>query len=230
MNRLRISEIFTSVQGEGLWAGVPSTFVRVSGCNLRCTWCDTPYASWEPTGPVRHVADILNEVLATGVQHIVLTGGEPMLFDGCLELLEGFREAGRTVTIETAGTVDRDWPIDLLSVSPKLKNSTPVGRWSLKHEEIRTNLTPLRSLLARYSNHQVKFVIGDQIEDDLAEIEALLAQLPTILPERVMVMPEGRESSLLWKKSRELVQPCLQRGWRLCPRLQIDLFGDRPGT
>lgn len=71
---LRIAEIFTSVQGEGQWMGVPSVFVRISGCNLRCVWCDTPYASWSPEGPVREVFSIVEEVLATGTNHVVVTG------------------------------------------------------------------------------------------------------------------------------------------------------------
>ncbi|WP_436440803.1 radical SAM protein, partial [Enterococcus faecium] len=81
MPTLRISEIFASVQGEGIWVGIPSVFVRVSGCNLRCVWCDTPYASWNPEGPILELEDILTQIETYKIDHVVLTGGEPMLFD-----------------------------------------------------------------------------------------------------------------------------------------------------
>lgn len=230
VSTLRIAEIFVSLQGEGLLAGVPSTFVRVSGCNLRCTWCDTPYASWNPTGPVRKVADVVEEVLQTSPQHVVLTGGEPLIFEGINELATRLSKRGKHITIETAGTVFMDLPCDLLSVSPKLASSAPEGEWHARHEQTRQNLEPLRQLLERYPEHQVKFVVTQDIQQDIAEIETLLAQLPSVAPDRILLMPEGRDSARLWAQARHLVPICLERGWRLCPRQQIDLFGDTPGT
>ena len=76
---MKISELFYSIQGEGKLTGVPSVFVRASGCNLRCTWCDTPYASWEPEGENFSVAQIVERVIAFPARHVVLTGGEPMM-------------------------------------------------------------------------------------------------------------------------------------------------------
>ncbi|MFN7022373.1 MAG: 7-carboxy-7-deazaguanine synthase QueE, partial [Phycisphaerales bacterium] len=99
-----ISETFVSVQGEGKLTGLPSWFCRVSGCNLRCGWCDTPYASWTPEGGTRAIDDLVGEARRSGVQHAVLTGGEPMMFPQLAELsarLAG--ECGMHVTIETAG-------------------------------------------------------------------------------------------------------------------------------
>ena len=82
-----ISEIFHSIQGEGVLTGVPSVFVRTSGCNLRCNWCDTPYASWNPEGKQLSVADIVAEVKRfTAARHVGLTGGEPMLAKDLPEL------------------------------------------------------------------------------------------------------------------------------------------------
>lgn len=230
MGTLRIAEIFTSLQGEGLLAGVPSTFVRVSGCNLRCSWCDTPYASWNPEGPVLTVEEVVEQVRAAGICHVVVTGGEPMLFDATGDLLGRLSGLGHHLTIETAGTIYRDWPIDLLSVSPKMANSAPQGEWHDRHEATRSDRSPLAQLLDKYKNVQLKFVISSEIESDVAEIKQLLSQLPVVEPDRVMLMPEGRESSLLWARARALVEPCLAHGWRLCPRLQIDLFGDTKGT
>ena len=123
--RLRIAEIFGSVQGEGIWVGVPSVFVRVSGCNLRCAWCDTPYASWNPEGPTLTVTEVLRRVEEYRINHVVLTGGEPMLFDPIEDLARKLKDRNNTITIETAGTIVRDLPCDLMSISPKLANSTP---------------------------------------------------------------------------------------------------------
>src|SRR3954464_7367970 len=123
---MRISEIFFSVQGEGKLAGVPSVFIRTSGCNLRCQWCDTPYASWSPEGPEMTLDAILAEVALHPTRFCVVTGGEPMIAKGIHELLARLRSARMHITIETAGTVPPDGiHCDLASVSPKLANSTP---------------------------------------------------------------------------------------------------------
>src|SRR5579862_8962415 len=96
---LKISEIFYSIQGEGMLTGVPSVFVRTSGCNLRCVWCDTPYTSWSPEGADMAVADILEAVRTYPARHAVVTGGEPMIAPGVVELTEGIRRLGLHVTI-----------------------------------------------------------------------------------------------------------------------------------
>lgn len=231
MSNLRISEIFVSVQGEGILTGVPSVFVRTSGCNLRCRWCDTPYASWNPEGPVRAVSELIEEVSAKGVRHIVLTGGEPMLFDGIVPLAEGLSQRGHHLTIETAGTVFRELPCDLMSISPKLANSTPDvdSGWAERHDATRSDLEPLRRLIEGYA-FQLKFVVGDSVEDDLREIDGLLARLPSVPPERVLLMPEGVDVETLRRRQRALVEVCLARGWRLSPRLHVELFGNTRGT
>lgn len=228
---LRIAEIFTSIQGEGERLGVPSVFVRISGCNLRCRWCDTPYASWNPEGPVRPVSEILDEVAAAGVRDVVVTGGEPMLFDAVEPLLYGLQVNGHYVTVETAGTVYRDVPIDLLSVSPKLANSTPDDPdWRERHEATRSDLNPLRQLLAQY-RHQIKFVVdpdGDLPTQD-AEISRLLESVGASAS-RVMIMAEGTDSETLHRRGRALVEWCIERGFRLTPRFHVDLFGNTRGT
>ena len=124
---IRISEIFYSVQGEGILAGVPSVFVRVSGCNLRCSWCDTPYASWNPEGQERSVESIVETVRGFGADYAVITGGEPMIFPDVVALSHGLTSSGMHITIETAGTVFQPVACDLMSISPKLGNSTPSG-------------------------------------------------------------------------------------------------------
>ena len=238
-----VSETFVSLQGEGTLTGVPSWFCRLSGCNLRCTWCDTPYASWSPEGDTRPVGALVDEAVRSGVRHAVLTGGEPMIFGPLATLCSGLRNAGIHITIETAGTVDRDIDFDLMSISPKLSNSTPVGdardpdgRWARLHEARRIDTAALQGLLDRARPgtgraRQLKFVVtaGERMDAEVAEIDALLGMLRGVDPAEVMLMPEG-----VTTPDRERTAPvadlCVRRGWRYCHRLHIDLYGDTRGT
>ncbi|MBL8064854.1 MAG: 7-cyano-7-deazaguanine synthase QueC [Chthonomonadaceae bacterium] len=222
---LPICEIFDSVQGEGIWAGTPSTFVRVSGCNLRCSWCDTPYASWNPEGSPLSITDIVNQTVHN---HVVVTGGEPMMFEAIEDLTKRLKSLGRTVTIETAGTFFRRLPADLVSISPKLANSTPVGEWKARHESRRISIDNLSKLIETY-NVQLKFVV-DHIHEDFAEIESLIRLLPHVEPGRILVMAQGTDAGSLHQKEREALPHVMERGWRLCPRWHIDLFGHQRGT
>lgn len=245
MASLRIAEVFTSIQGEGRRAGTPSTFVRVSGCNLRCSWCDTPYASWRPEGPVREVEAIASEVEALGVRDVVLTGGEPMLFEAIVPLAELLTSRGHVLTIETAGTVDQDVRCDLMSISPKLSNSTPFEQllgaewgvngaaprgWRARHEATRADLGPLRRLVASH-DYQLKFVVNPEgAKNDLEEIRQLLAALGGVPSDRVMLMAEGVDAETLTRRERLLAPVCMETGYRLSPRLHVHWFGDRRGT
>jgi 7-carboxy-7-deazaguanine synthase len=105
---LRIAELFYSIQGEGALVGVPSFFIRTSGCNLRCSWCDTPYTSWRPEGVEMGLDRILDEVRAHPTRHVVVTGGEPMIAPEILPLTQKLRDRAH-ITVETAGTVFSRW-------------------------------------------------------------------------------------------------------------------------
>jgi 7-carboxy-7-deazaguanine synthase len=102
--RLRITEIFASVQGESTRVGLPTVFVRLTGCPLRCTWCDTAYAF--SGGETRSLEDIVAEVGSHGLQHVCVTGGEPLAQKGCLALLGALCDAGHSVSLETSGALD----------------------------------------------------------------------------------------------------------------------------
>ena len=232
--RLPISEAFTSIQGEGKLAGVPSHFIRLSGCNLRCAWCDTPYASWNPEHDSRTIDALLDDASRSGARHAVVTGGEPMIFKHIDALCDGLRALAMHTTIETAGTEFRDVACDLMSISPKLSNSTPVndprdptGEWATLHEQRRINLPALQALLNHYPHHQLKFVVASPA--DLTEIDDLLARLTGWSPDDVLLMPEGVTPPTPEAKAW-ITQTCLARAWRYCPRLHIELFGNTRGT
>ena len=226
-----ISEIFYSIQGEGRLAGVPSAFIRTSGCNLRCTWCDTPYTSWEPEGESLPVNTVLARIAEMPTRYVVLTGGEPMIDADVVALTHRLKEEGYHTTIETAATVWKDVVCDLASISPKLANSTPVqrdeGRWADAHEKNRINLGTIRRFMA-LADYQLKFVVDSP--DDLGEIEALLTQLGAYEPSEVLLMPQGVTSEELAEKGPWIADLCKQRGFRFCPRLHIALFGNTRGT
>jgi len=126
---LPVNELFYSLQGEGKLTGTPSVFVRTSGCNLRCWFCDSYHTSWEPTHATMSVDDIVEEVQShEDADHVVLTGGEPLIHDDAVTLLEQLDDLGYHTTVETNGTIHRDAPIDLASISPKLASSTPTPK------------------------------------------------------------------------------------------------------
>ena len=228
-----VAEIFHSIQGEGELAGVPSVFVRTSGCNLRCAWCDTPYASWRPEGVAMTVEAVVAEVLRHPARHVVLTGGEPMIAPEIAALAAALRALGRHITIETAATVAPGGiACDLASLSPKLLNSAPDPRqhaaWRRKHEALRWQPAVVRAWLDAYAC-QLKFVVTQP--GDVEEIDGMLAQLAREVPRhKVQLMPEGTTATGLRQRAGWLAELCKQRGFRFAPRLQIELYGNRRGT
>lgn len=227
---MKISEIFYSIQGEGKLAGIPSVFIRTSGCNLRCTWCDSPYTSWEPEGETLSIDEILDRVSDHATMYVVLTGGEPMIAPDVGELTRRLEDAGYHITIETAATVWKDVVCDLASISPKLGHSTPWerddGRWAEAHESDRINLETIQRFMA-FTDYQLKFVV-DQPED-LREIDRLLAQIDAYDPSNVLLMPQAVTPEEVAKRSPWLAEICKNRGFRYSPRLQISLYGNIRG-
>lgn len=223
-----VAETFTSLQGEGMLVGTPSHFIRTSGCNLRCRWCDTPYTSWLPEGSRRPLPQLVEEARVAGVGHVVVTGGEPLLQREIGALTAALQADGLHVTVETAGTVAPDFVCDLLSVSPKTANSDPAGAAGARHRRRRRELGPLRELLGRFPEHQLKFVVAEM--EDLAEIETLLDRLEAVDPRRVVLMPEGRTAAEVAARAPLVAGLCLERGFRYTPRLHLDLFGAGRGV
>jgi 7-carboxy-7-deazaguanine synthase len=209
---LKIAELFYSIQGEGSLVGVPSVFIRTSGCNLRCSWCDTPYTSWSPEGVDLSLDQIVDEVRAHPARHVVVS--------------QRLRDLGMHITIETAGTVFAPVACDLMSISPKLSNSTPEGSLRAQHERLRIQPTVLAQLISRY-DYQLKFVIEKPA--DLEEVCALVAELAADRA-RVILMPEGIDAERLRERGVWLAEVCKEQGFRFSPRLHVDLYGNRRGV
>ena len=228
-----ISEIFYSIQGEGVLTGVPSVFVRTSGCNLRCNWCDTPYASWNPEGEQRSVAQVLAEIKNYPSKHVVLTGGEPMIAKDVAVLAKEIKAIGHHITIETAATVmPAGIACDLASLSPKLLNSAPDARlsvtWRKKHEATRWQPDVVRAWIDAYP-YQFKFVVAHPMDVD--EVEGMLTSLDRDIPrDRVLLMPEGTTLDAIRARAGWLGELCKARGYRYAHRLHIELYGNKRGT
>jgi 7-carboxy-7-deazaguanine synthase len=228
---MRISEIFYSIQGEGRLSGVPSLFIRTSGCNLRCVWCDTPYTSWRPAGKQMTVEDILHGIESYPLGHVVLTGGEPLLSHEIEELSVALKAAGAHVTIETAATIFKTVSCDLVSMSPKLSNSTPWqkqnGRFAAMHEQHRIDFNVVQQFIDRY-DYQLKFVVDR--EQDFAEVRQIVDTLRNVDTTRVLMMAQATNRRQLHHKSQWIVELCKKFGFGYSPRLHIELYGNRRGV
>jgi 7-carboxy-7-deazaguanine synthase len=249
---LLIAEIYSSLQGEGLLTGTPSVFVRTSGCNLRCWFCDTPYTSWQPEGEDWSVEQIVKEAQrqqccgahpacrdngnqddgpTAPIRHVVITGGEPMLFAELIPLCQRLRTAGLHITIETAGTLYLPVECDLISISPKLASSTPpperAGRWSERHEATRHRPDVIHQLIKDYV-YQLKFVVDRR--GDLSEMNDWLEKFPEVNRSRVLLMPQGTDQEALEDIGLWLEPYCREQGFVFCPRKHIEWYGARRGT
>lgn len=261
---LPVVELFTSIQGEGKYIGIPSHFVRVSGCNLRCVFkdsiCDTSYTSFSPDKtPYRSDMEFYDEFFEEchkypKVKHLVITGGEPLLYRDDLEkFLKYIKKEGLnlTVTIETNGTqkpLSREL-VDLYSISPKL--STSVGTPGIyhgvevtdsmikRHDKSRINIENLTSIITGSNDYQLKFVYSNRdCIDEIKDIESQLIKYSEKIDEvsrgivlninnHIMLMPEGINNNQLGVHREEIVRECIKNGWIMTDREHIIIWGDR---
>jgi 7-carboxy-7-deazaguanine synthase len=214
-----VNEIFYSLQGEGFLAGIPSVFIRLAGCPLSCSYCDTVYARDYDDGKELTTEQIITRVQAYPARHVVVTGGEPMVNaelgerEDLRELLTLLKKESKHITIETAGIkFVPGLPCDLMSISPK-----PPAEDSLNE---------LRKLIQAY-NYQLKFVIAN--EHDLAQAEELLAELGEYDRDKVMLMPQAANRGQYLKTAPVVAELCKQAGLAFSPRLQIQLWQGKKG-
>lgn len=246
-------DVAGTIQGEGKLIGTPVLFIRTSSCNMRCGFidsiCDTAYSSFHPEKNRMKIKDVLKlvEVNRGNINSVVISGGEPtMQTEELIELMKGLSEMGMHITLETNATIyhpDFSVYCDLVSMSPKLKSSTPTKEllakekqsenWVKKHEEIRYNLGVIQSwITGAYENgkdFQLKFVCSSQ--EDIDEIEEkYIKKLSYISQKDIYIMPEGMTEEVLKKNSIKCLQYCLAKGWNFTPRLHINLFGQAKGV
>ena len=229
---LNVADIFYSLQGEGPHAGRPAIFVRFSGCNLRCKWgdsyCDTPYASWEPETAMLSLEQLLErvEAIAPECKLVILTGGEPTLQNHLPEVCQALAEAGYELHLETNGLGPIPPQIDCVVCSPKLADSTPMGTvHQEQHELLRRQLHPdLRSGDPRL---YWKFVITSASDWDEIQRIVETAGAPK---HHVFLMPEGATRQELQKHSEYVAAEAMARGYLFSHRLHILLWDGARAT
>lgn len=234
--KLLISEHFTTLQGEGMFTGVPSLFIRTSGCNLRCWFCDTPYTSHKPEGELKTVAQIIGLIQSYSFEHVVITGGEPMLYPGQLAQIINLCP-GHFITIETNGTrYDERVKPEVWSISPKLKSSAPTDTRSKKihaanlHSDALLKYADEANTGKPWPKYQFKFVVsGLSLQEDIQEITDLVTMYN--IPRRcVWLMPEGTFEGFVIRGARPLAEVCKERGWNLSMRMHTILWGNKRGV
>ena len=216
---VRISELFVSVQGEGVSAGTPSVFVRLQGCSVGCRWCDTKY-SWDPArGRATTLRELLAEVAATAPHNVVVTGGEPLEHPVFAPLVRGLADLGRRVEVETAGT----------RVPPRV----PVAQWNVSLKLAHSGVPHARRLRAaaiarfRTLGAWFKFVVGR--EADLAEIRDI-QRTYRLDSGRIVLMPLGMRRDEQLSLMPDVLAWCRRDGYRFSPRLHILAWGPRRGV
>ncbi|MBI2452611.1 7-carboxy-7-deazaguanine synthase QueE [Candidatus Pacearchaeota archaeon] len=236
---MKIVEEFSTLQGEGKYLGVPSYFIRSTGCNLRCAWknkdesvtvCDTPYTSWQPEkGYELNVDKVLEELRGSKIEHIVLTGGEPTIQPDLREVSNRFNDNSYIVTVETNGTrYHEGMERAFISISPKLKSSYAQLDERERQFHVRNNdfIESTRSWM-RSNNYQLKFVVNQH--SDMSEIVELQEDLQ-VPGNKIYLMPQGISEEQFKERQHWLFRVCQQYGFTYTPRMHIDIFGNVRGS
>lgn len=224
---IKINEIFYSLQGEGRFVGAPSVFIRLSGCPLRCSWCDTKYALDDQSGLDYTTAQIKKIIEPYPCSHIVITGGEPMVSPSLVMLCEHIKNSGYHITIETSGiSFVGELKCDLMSISPKLSNSIPCkSPLTEEHKKGMLDKECLSRLMRAY-NYQLKFVVDKP--QDLDEIAQLLEEIKPN-PDNIFLMPQATEPVEYQTKLKWISEVCKSSGFNLGLRLQVVLWANQRG-
>jgi len=243
-NKLKVAELFISIQGEGLDIGLPCTFVRFNGCNLRCVWCDTPYTSLKP-GPFEeyNTDTLLTEILNQHTQGVCITGGEPLIQPKTelVTLITALKKENKFIDIQTNGVLY--WPelaslVSRFSVSPKFPSSQMNKLPSLKPEI-------LKKYVDQHHDHKnvlLKFIVEDKdsIEDAFSVIDATPGiadyQVPVIFQPQIdlvacldvekqrLLIKQLIESEIFIAANRQKYQ---HLNFRIIPQIHKILWGDR---
>lgn len=242
---LPIQELSKVIQGEGSLMGIPHFLIRFTGCRLRCqfknSFCDTWYASWKPEKGKFSIVDVKEFILSNpNIHHVFITGGGPTLHRELLpEVVDLCREYNLHTTIETEGSEFVPTNADLISLSPKLSNSTPIlgsitpyGEEVVQknidqHERWRKNYLAMSQLISYHKDYQLKPVISSQV--DLVEFKELQKVLG-VPNNKCYLMPEGIEDNQLQVNRRWLMELCIEEGYNYTDRLHVIAYGDLRGV
>lgn len=220
-----IVEVFSSIQGEGKTVGVPSTFVRFYGCNLRCTYCDTPYAVDKEKEKAETLTSfqVYRRIITANPTNVIFTGGEPMLYQKfIMEVMYKLNQKKNIYTceIETNGTI---LPIDcfakyvdVFNISPKLTNSGNRIQDCIKFDVLNSLYLPHKSIL--------KFVVKK--ENDVKQAREIYNKYPKLV---TYLMPEGDTRKKQAINTPKVIGLCLQYGLYFSPRLHILIWGSQRG-
>ena len=216
---LRISEVFASVQGEGVSVGTPSVFVRLQGCSVGCVWCDTKYSWAEGGGHETTLDALLAQIAPLRANNVVITGGEPLEHPAFVSLVTALEAAGRRIEIETAGTRHPpDVPVDQWNVSLKLAHSGVA---------VQTRLRPDAIAAFRARDAWFKFVVATERDvDEVLEIQAA----HRLAADRILLMPLGLRREEQLARMPAVIEWCRRHGFRFSPRLHILVWGPKRGV
>ena len=219
MLSLRVSEVFASVQGEGISVGTPSVFVRLQGCSVGCVWCDTKY-SWAASGGHETTLDaLLAQMTRLKVKNVVITGGEPLEHGAFAPLVSGLTATGHHIEVETAGTlIPPDVPVGQWNVSLKLAHSGVAADARLRHEAIAA---------FRERDAWFKFVVATERDvDEVLEIKAA----HRLASDHILLMPLGMRREEQLARMPAVIEWCRRHGFRFSPRLHILVWGPKRGV
>ena len=230
-----INEIFYSLQGEGLLAGLPSIFIRLAGCPLRCRWCDTKYALDYNLSEDLSIGKIIDKIKNYNCDFVVITGGEPMANPDLSprlelkELADALKKADKHITIETAGIVFlTNLACDLMSISPKLSNSfSKAGKPNSDYKYKGPDISVLKKLI-KHCDYQLKFVVDSP--DDIDEIIDTIKKIGVVKYEKVLLMPQAATRDELLSKAQMVADLCKHTGFTFSQRLQVFLWNNEKGT
>lgn len=220
--KMRLTEIFKTIQCEGTLTGMVSVIVRLGGCNLQCKWCDERFSSRAKGGLEISINELLKKINKYNCKNIIITGGEPLIYKEIIELSNRLKDADYHVTIETNATIQKRINCDLISMSPKLSHSIPNNIPSEGYERKRINIEAIRYYIRNY-DYQIKFVVG--LEEDFNEIEAILLKIGDYDRSKILIMPLASSRRQLFAIQKNIVKLCVERNYRYGNRLQLQIWG-----
>jgi len=236
----KLDGLFYTIQGEGKYIGYPTTFIRLSRCNLRCSWlnrdgtltkCDTPHTSFDPEIEETSFDEILDYVKSNNADHVVVSGGEPFFQKEVVDLIDKLNSLGKFVTVETNGTIYRETMATFISISPKLKSSSSDPVHGKKHDNNRINYGSLAQFISNHP-YQFKFVINE--ESEIIEIEEIRSELlkrtGIDISDKIWLMPQGISEDQFNEKTQWMVEVCKRKNWKFTDRLHIRIWGNIKGV